>query len=170
MTFFYQHRVLFCVYAGIALLAWFEWGDPNVEPGVPDEPAVYLKPDSNIADVSAAVYPGRALTLYYQAQQAVLCSRVRPGSSPVCDRRGPAAPGEVRELFERAIATGNRSIELLMYNYALVLLQEGAPEAEIDAAIRAWHMAHGGNGRPDPREAWAAMQHDAQQQKRRPRQ
>jgi len=168
MEFLRSHRVLFAVYAGIAFLAFFEWGDPALQPGVPDQPDVYLAPDTNIADVSAAVLPDRALTLYYQAHQAVLCSNAAPGTSPVCDRRGPAAPGEVRELFERAIATGNRSIELLLYNYALVLLQEGAPDAEVDAAIRAWHAAHGGRGRPNPREAWAAMQRDAQAARQRP--
>jgi hypothetical protein len=145
------HKLLLVVYgAGLALAA-IELSDPELQPGRPDAPEVYLAPGINIADVSATMYPDRALSLYYRAQQAALCSEARWRETEVCRARGPVAPGEIRDLLERAVETGNRSLELVLYNYAWVLIQEGAPPAEVDAAVEAWRKAHPGSDRPDPR-------------------
>jgi hypothetical protein len=149
-----SHRVLLAVYAGVIALAWFELTDSEVQAGRPDKPEIFLAPGSNIADVSAAVYPNRAMTLYYKAQQAALCSQPDAAATPVCRARGPVRPGEIRELLAQAVATGNRSIEDLLYNYAWVLLQEGASEAEVDAAVRNWRTSHPTSDRPDPRVAY----------------
>jgi hypothetical protein len=42
-------------------------------------------------------------------------------------------------------------MELLLYNYAVVLIQTGAPQAQIDSAVRAWRVAHPHSQLPDPR-------------------
>lgn len=157
MSWVRAHRVLLAVYTGLFALAYFELTDPEIRAGQPDEPDVYLEPETNIADVSAAIYPDRAMTLYYRAQQAALCADAAAASSSVCRARGPVSSGEIRALLEEALATGNRSIELLLYNYAMVLLQEGAPEAEIDAAVRDWKISFAATGRPDPRVAYREM-------------
>jgi hypothetical protein len=118
---------------------------------------LYLEPEYNIADVSAALYPERALSLYHRAYQASLCAGLGDVEETACEERGPIEPGEVRRLLEQSLATGNRSIELAMYNYALVLLQEGAPLSEVERAIRTWRIAHPGSGRVDPRVAWREL-------------
>ncbi len=151
------HRLLLLVYGFAFALAALELSNPQIRPGRPDEPAVYLEPGTNVADVSAALYPERALSLYYRAYQASLCDEVGAEASSVCRERGPVEPGEIRDLLERSLATGNRSIELAMYNYAMVLLQENARAADVDAAIRSWRRAHPGSSRPDPRIAYREM-------------
>jgi hypothetical protein len=150
------HKLLLVVYGAAIVLAAFELSDPDVRADKEDDPSVYLEPDTNVADVSAAVHPDRGLTLYYQAQQAAHCSQPGARELPVCRARGPVRPGEVRELLEEAIETGNRSLELAMYNYAWVLLEENAPPEEVAAAVAIWRDAHPNSRRPDPREAhWA---------------
>jgi hypothetical protein len=147
------HGVLLAVYGGGLLLAAFELTNPGVRPELEDARA-YLEAGSNVADVSAALYPDRALTLYYQAYQASLCAGRAGDPDSVCGRRGSPRPGEVRELLERSLATGNQSIELALYNYVLVLLDENAPEAEVEAAIRSWRLAHPSSAYPDPRSVY----------------
>jgi hypothetical protein len=93
------------------------------------------------------------MTLYYQAYQAALCSQPTNAQAQVCKARGPVKPGEVRELIEQSLATGNRSIEFVLYNYAVVLVQEGAPADQIDAAVRNWRSANPISKLPDPRNA-----------------
>ena len=152
-----EHRVLVVVLGAGLLLAIFESRLPDVEPGRPDEPSVYLTPETNIADVSAEVYPARALSYYYRAQQAAFCAAEAAPASAVCRERGPVAPGEIRELLAKSIATGNRSIELALYNYALVLLQENAPQAAWETAIRSWRDSYPDSNRPDPRVAYREL-------------
>lgn len=158
-----QHALLFVVYGAGLLLAAYELSHPDVQQSkldFPDAyPEAYVAPELNIADVSAAVHPGRALSLYYAAQQAALCAGGRARDpDTVCPRRGPPRPGEIRELLERSLATGNRSIELVMYNHAIVLLHEGAPAEEVEAAVRAWRLAYPASSHPDPRDAFREMQ------------
>jgi hypothetical protein len=150
LTWLKTHRLLLVVYSGVALLAVFEVSNPRIRSGQHDSPDVYLSPATNIADVSAELYPDRALSLYHRAYQAALCGEAG-ADAEVCRRRGPVKPGEIRDLLARAVATGNRSVELALYNYALVLVQEGAPAQEIDAAVRAWRKSHPGSARLDPR-------------------
>ena len=151
------HRLLLVVYGSAFALAALELSNPEGRAGRPDEPGVYLAPETNVADVSAALYPERALPLYYLAYQASLCDEVPAQSHSVCRERGPVEPGEIRDLLKRSLATGNRSIELAMYNYAMVLLQENARAAEVDAAIRSWRSAYPGSSRDDPRIAFRGM-------------
>jgi hypothetical protein len=156
------HRVLLAVYALALALAWAERTQPGVRPGEADDPSWFLEPGSNIADVSSALYPERAASLYYRAFQAALCTATPPTEPNACRDRGPVAPGEVRELLERALATGNESIELALYNYVLVLLQEGATDTEVDAAVRRWRVAYPTSGRKDPRTVASEMQRERQ--------
>ena len=151
------HRLLLVVYGFGLTLAARELADPDVQTGQPDDPDVYLEPEYNIADVSAALYPERSLSLYYSAYQASLCAALTDVETTACEERGAIEPGQVRQLLEQSLATGNRSNELAMYNYALVLLQERAPQSEVETAIRSWRIAHPGSGRPDPRAAWRQM-------------
>ena len=158
MAWLRAHRLLLIVYAGALGLGIFELANPRIQDGRPDAPEVYLDPETNIADVSAAVWPDRALSLYYRAYQAALCGERAGETHDACRARGPVEPGEIRELLERALATGNRSIELAMYNYAIVLLQENAAPQDVDAAIRRWRAAHPSSARPDPRRVYREMQ------------
>jgi len=142
-------------------LGFFESTDPEIQASDTDQPAIYLDPEVNIADVSAALYPDRALTLYYEAFQASLCQNPSAVPHSACERRGPPKPGEVRELIERSLATGNRSNELALYNYAMVLIQEGAPADQVDAAVHDWRATYPRSQRPDPRELARAMRRTA---------
>lgn len=151
MDWLIRNRLLIFIYLVGTALALSELRLPEEKANQLDQPETYIQPEKNVADVSAALYPGRALTLYYQAFKASLCTGPSSQQPEACRSREPVKPGEVRELFERAIATGNRSIEMLLYNYAVVLIQEGAPQEEIDAAVREWRLAHPGSQRPDPR-------------------
>jgi hypothetical protein len=149
-----SHGVLLGVYGSALVLAVLELSHPEIGAGKLEQPDAYLVPELNIADVSAEIHPDRALTLYYQAYQASLCEGRGADAGTVCARRGPPRPGEVRGLIERSIATGNHSIELALYNYALVLLRENAPEAEVEAAVRRWRLAYPTSSHPDPRSAF----------------
>jgi hypothetical protein len=153
MSWIRTHKLLIILYAaGI----WFGISELNLSletSAALEQPRAYIEGDDNVADISAAIYPGRAMTLYYQAYQAALCSQPAHVRAPVCKARGPVKHGEVRKLIEQSLATGNRSIEFVLYNYAVVLIQEGAPKDEIDAAIRNWRSANPTSELPDPRNA-----------------
>ncbi len=145
-----QRVILFVCVVGVAL-AYSELRLPDDPVGPLDRPDAYFAEETSVADVSAAIYPDRALTLYHQAFQESLCTSPRRKRLEGCDERDPVEPGEVRELIERAVAKGNRSIEQLLYNYAVVLVQEGAPQEEIDAAVRNWRITHPTADRADTR-------------------
>jgi len=146
-----RHRVILLVYLLGATIAASELRLPGDRVGPLEGPSGYFDEETSVADVAAAIYPDRALTLYYQAFQKSLCTGPKHSRPEGCVRYGPVREGEVRELIERAVAKGNRSIEQLLYNYAVVLVQEGAPQEEIDAAVRNWRVAHPTADRPDPR-------------------
>lgn len=152
MNWIRTHKLLLTIYTALVILGWLEWRLPEESAGTLERPDAYLDEKHNVADVSAEVYPDRALTLYYQAYQAALCSQPAYAGSRACTSREPVAPGEVRKLIERALATGNRSIEIAMYNYAVVLIQENAPEEEIEAAIRNWRRSYPMSQLADPRD------------------
>ena len=149
------HRLLLIIYGITIVFGAYEISHPKMQGTGSDDPGWFLATESNIVDVSVALYPERATTLQYQAFQASLCEAVPADAPTACRTRGPVAPGEVRELIERALATGNRSLELVMYNHAMILLHEGASDEEIDAAIRSWRVSHPSSTRPDPRVAFA---------------
>jgi hypothetical protein len=147
------HKLLLVIYAAGMWLGISESNLSLETSAALEQPRAYIDGDDNVADISAAIYPGRAMTLYYQAYQAALCSQLANAQAQVCKARGPVKPGEVRKLIEQSLATGNRSIEFVLYNYAVVLVQESAPADQIDAAIRDWRSAHPTSTLPDPRNA-----------------
>jgi hypothetical protein len=147
------HKLLLVIYATGMWLGISESNLSLETSAALEQPRTYIDGDDNVADISAAIYPGRAMTLYYQAYQAALCSQPTNAQAQVCKARGPVKPGEVRELIEQSLATGNRSIEFVLYNYAVVLVQEGAPADQIDAAVRNWRSANPISKLPDPRNA-----------------
>lgn len=152
MRWLYPHRLLLVIYVGGLILAAFESKlSPQDQADYLANPEAFLSPETNIAEVSSALYPERALTLFYRAHQTALCSGADHETSPECRRRGPVEPGEVRILLERSLATGNRSIEMVMYNYALVLIQENASSGLIDAAIHNWRSSYPDSSLSDPR-------------------
>lgn len=153
MAWLHTHRLLLVVYAAGLALAMFEMALPEGRGGEIEDPQSFLEPGINIADVSSAIYPNRAITLYYLAYQASLCTGSPASRPPECRLREPVRPGEIRDLIERSLATGNRSNELAWYNYAVVLIQERASSEKIDDAVRNWRLAFPGSPRPDPREA-----------------
>jgi len=148
----HPHRLLLFIYLSGFALAMFELTLPADRVGELESPEAYLRPDINVADVSSVLYPERALTLYYRAYQASLCAGSAAEALSECRNRDPVKPGEIRDLIERSLATGNRSIEMAMYNYAMVLIQEGAEPEAIDAAIHNWRVSYPFSSRPDPRE------------------
>ena len=153
MSWLRTHKLLLVIYAAGMWLGISESNLSLETSAALEQPRTYIDGDDNVADISAAIYPGRAMTLYYQAYQAALCSQPTNAQAQVCKARGPVKPGEVRELIEQSLATGNRSIEFVLYNYAVVLVQEGAPADQIDAAVRNWRSANPISKLPDPRDA-----------------
>ena len=154
MQWFLAHRLILIIYLSGLTLAIFELNLPQDRVDYLANPDVFLRPETNIADVSSVLYPDRALTLYYKAYQAALCTGAEGETPPECRQRGPVEPGEVRELIERSLATGNRSVEMAMYNYAAVLIQENASPELIDAAIRNWCVSYPDSSEVDPREMY----------------
>lgn len=152
------HKVLVAVYGFGLTLAAIELAQPAIDAEHGENPRWFLDAEANIVDASNAVSPERATSLYYRAFQASLCTDASARNTLVCLKRGPVRPGEIRELMEEALATGNRSIELLQYNYAIILIQDGAPQAEIDAAVRNWRVTNPSSSRPDPRVLFAQTQ------------
>lgn len=153
MSWIRTHKLLLVIYAAGMWLGISESNLSLETSAALEQPRAYIDGDDNVADISAAIYPDRAITLYYQAYQAALCSQPANAQAPVCKARGPVKPGEVRILIEASLATGNRSIEIALYNYAAVLVQEGAPADQIDAAVRNWRSANPISKLPDPRNA-----------------
>ena len=153
MSWLRTHKLLLVIYAAGMWLGISESHLSLETSAALEQPRTYIDGDDNVADISAAIYPGRAMTLYYQAYQAALCSQPANSQAQVCKARGPVKPGEVRELIEQSLATGNRSIDFVLSNYAVVLVQEGAPADQIDAAVRNWRSANPISKLPDPRNA-----------------
>ncbi len=163
-----SHKLLLFIYLSGFALALFELTLPEDRIGELESPEAYLRPGINVADVSSVLYPERALTLYYRAYQASLCAGAAAASLPECRNRDPVKPGEIRGLIERSLATGNRSIEMAMYNYAMVLIQENAEPEAIDTAIRNWRVSYPFSSRPDPREMNRELKRQQQEQQDRP--
>jgi hypothetical protein len=150
VSWLYTHRLLLVIYGFALTLAAFELTLPADRIGELESPAAYLEPGINVADVSAEIYPNRALTLYYLAYQASLCTGPPRSRPKGCELRDPVQPGQVRELIERSLATGNRSIEMAMYNHIVVLIQEGADQDEIERAVYKWRRSYPGTSLANP--------------------
>jgi len=154
MRWLHAHRLILVIYIGGLTLAALELNLPQDRVDYLGDPDVFLRPETNLADVSSALYPERALSLYYKAYQTALCSGAADESLPECRQRNPVEPGEVRKLIERSLATGNRSIEMVMYNYAAILIQENASPELIDAAVHNWRVSYPDSLEVDPREMY----------------
>ncbi len=61
-----------------------------------------------------------------------------------------------RRKFEEALATGDRTNEDLLYNYAITLVSLQADSKDIDAAIASWRYNFPFSDREDPRTAVAS--------------
>jgi hypothetical protein len=145
-------KVILLVYIGGLTLAAFELNLAQFEPDYLIKSESLLNPETNIADVSSELYPDRAYSFYYRALQASMCSGPGREAQPECQGRDPVKPHEIRELIEHSLATGNRSNEMAMYNYAIVLLQENATPELVDAAIAVWRVNYPQSKNLDPRE------------------
>ncbi|HIF92490.1 MAG: hypothetical protein ABGX04_13340 [Myxococcales bacterium] len=156
MRWFRAHKVLLAIYIGGLTLAVLELYLPQFQHDYLTNSKSLLQPEINLADVSSRLYPDRAYSFYYRALQAALCVR-GTASPPECRNRAPVKSHEIRELVERSLATGNRSIEMAMYNYAIILLQEQASHEEIDAAIHNWRTNYPNSNEVDPREMHRQM-------------
>lgn len=150
MNWIRNQRLIIVIYACAVWLAYFELNLPPERVGELESPSAYLEPDVNIADVSAVVYPERALTLYYRAYQVSMCSGPVRNQPDGCRGREVVSPGDVRELIEQSLATGNRSIEMAMYNYIRILIQEVASAVEILAAAHRWRVSYPASAHPNP--------------------
>ncbi len=154
--------MLLVVYVFGLTLAALELSLPKFQLEYLTLPEALLKPETNIADVSSVLYPDRAYSFYFRALQAEMCAGPRRKTPPECRKRAPVKPHEIRELIERSLATGNRSIEMAMYNYAFVLLQENAASELVDEAIREWRFNYPQSPKTDPREMYRQMSQSIQ--------
>ena len=144
------------VAAGFVSLAALELTQPGVgNMERPTAPASLLDGEYSVAEVYAELYPKRTSSYYFRALQAHLCSRPPHRRKPECRKGAETRAATMRALLARAVDAGNRSNEKVIYNYALVLIAEGAPAEEIDASIRRWRLDHPYSSLPDPR-AFAA--------------
>ena len=130
------HPLIPVAYAALATLAIVELSTPVLTSsgGGKIEPELFLEPDRNLADIGRELFPERASSLFFRAQQAALCQQLGPIASPECSDSNRLGVSELRELLERAVRTGNRPSEMLLYNYILILIQDRAPRSEIQQA------------------------------------
>lgn len=149
-----KHRLFAFVLLGFALLAFHESRTPglgSLDQGEP--PEWLLDPDRNLADVYAELFPERASSYHYRALQASLCARPGFGKSPECVDFDLRNHHDERDLLGRAVATGNRSNERILYNYALNLIHTGGSASEIDAVLHRWRRDYPHSALPELRRA-----------------
>ena len=104
------------------------------------------KPDADLVDTSGLT------------EDADLILKLYPDSPEADYIRGVNAKflrfnlEEARQHFERALATGIKAHEDLLYDYAIVLFLLQADSTEVDAAFAAWRENAPGSSKPDQRE------------------
>ncbi len=99
-------------------------------------PSAVAGAQARATDILMTIYPELPKHLYYRG-----LSSLNAGD-----------PVNARRLFESALEGRLYSNEGLLHNYALVLIELGAPQEEIEQAIALWkkHFPHSRN--PDPQE------------------
>jgi hypothetical protein len=146
------HGLIGVIAVAFAFLAVQEMTRPDVgRMESPTPPDSLLDAERNIVDVYSELYPDRTSSFYFRAMQAYLCSREPHRRKPQCRRASRDRGEQMRALLAQAVSARNRSNEKVIYNYVLVLVGLGAPQEEIDAAIRTWHLDHPYSRLPDPR-------------------
>jgi hypothetical protein len=147
-----DHGLIGVIALAFVFLAVQEMTRPDVgRMESPTPPDSLLDAEHNIVDVYSELYPGRTSSFYFRAMQAYLCSREPHRRKPQCRRESRDRGDQMRELLAQAVSARNRSNEKVIYNYLLVLIGVGAPDEEIAAAIRRWHLDHPYSRLPDPR-------------------
>lgn len=156
-----EYRFLAYVVAVTMALAVYE-----VNSGRRIEPSSDIKPESilnykrNMPDVLTELYPERNGTHYWVGYQAALCMD-RGFTRQVCRKFPHQNINDVREEFERALATGEKSNEELLLNYADILVQLGESEDEINKAIRNWRINFPHSKNPTPRQVEETERQDS---------
>lgn len=137
--YFRQFRFLFFIYVPALLIAIWEISDRVYPDGkFPDADAE--REDFNYTFeyslVTRQLYPDRPEADYYN------------GIDELFLRKNPQA---ARAHFERALSTGVKTDERLLYYYAYALVQLDEDEAVIDEAVDNWRKNFPESNLPDPR-------------------
>ncbi|MGE3316390.1 MAG: hypothetical protein AB7O26_14840 [Planctomycetaceae bacterium] len=148
MVIFRRYRLLLIVIALVAISLHDELTSKKSEPAAkapaaPGAPASNFgygsrranDDDEQLKDVLTELYPDSTDTLLNQGAEAM----IRDDDD------------KARASFQRAIDSGVKSNEDLLYLYAMFLIRENASKAEIDAAVERWHYNFPFSRLPDPR-------------------
>ena len=107
----------------------------------------------------AELYPERSETLFARGLQVQMCVGFRGEGKriPICERLETVSLQEAQRHFKAAIDTGNRTVENVLYHYAMFLNETGASEKEVAAALAEWKRHYPFSKRFDPRTASRAI-------------
>ena len=137
-----RYRLLFVVVALAGGSCAWELSDPDGEVtnagvrGRMDGHAMAKEAEKRqLSDLLYELYPNRSTTLLNKGTEAMM--------------RGDHE--EARGYLDRAMATGVKSSEDLLYVNALELVQSKATPSEIDAAVEIWQFNYPFSSNPDPR-------------------
>ncbi len=156
-----RYRFLFVIYGLAILPAVYElWITQKIPESVTENLDVKVGPgegdlffEYDFPGELSAVFPERTESSFARGVQVHLClNRIRQGQRiPVCEQLGEVSEEEARRLFEKALATGARSNEELLFHYATFLFESGASEQDVAAAFAEWKRHHPFSPRRDPR-------------------
>jgi len=134
-----SHRLLVWLYVPAILVAvWEKTGD--------------IHPDSQSTDRDSALAAYAYLIEYEYLFQELYPDHPRSGLYRGLDAlHGRGSPEEARRCFEAAIATGVKTDEGLLYNYAKTLILLDENPAQVDAAVANWKANFPTSKIPDPR-------------------
>lgn len=129
------------VYVPALLLAGWEIYGRIYEDGAAPTPEIAAKNNEFTLDYSKLhreLYPERPRSDYYEGLTALLTDK---------------NPQKAREHFERALATGVKTDEQLLYYYAQTLVMLKEDPAKVNEAVRNWRVNFPRSTYPDPRTA-----------------
>ena len=148
-----KHRVLVVVYTLAGIAAWYELKQDGMPTNLEEtKPEWYLNENYNLAEVTAEIYPNRSNTLWSRAFQVAHCTDYNFRQMGICRNVPPPSLQQIREMFEEALATGDKSNEQLLYNYATLLLKLEEDPDQVEAAIRDWQINFPASKLPHPRD------------------
>ncbi len=128
MRTFVQFRLLGVVLLLAGIAAAWEFSHPDSETSSGNRKYPY---------VMRELYPQSARILYTEAVSLVIDGNL----------------SAARKKFEAALATGDKTIEDLLYYYAVTLVRMNADPQEIDEAVANWRFNFPFSSRTDPRAA-----------------